>query len=69
MEKIEIEKMEKVNEKTKSQETSHRAEDDDDSTRCWGVSCDSTPLPPPEEEEEWEKAGRRVCETLEECQK
>jgi hypothetical protein len=55
MEEIEIERIKmEINEKTKPQETSRQAEDDDDSTRCWGVSCDSPP-PPQEEEEELEE--------------
>jgi hypothetical protein len=52
MEKIEIIEIKeikmKINEKTKSQ--AHRAEDDD-STRCWAVSCNA---PSPGEEEELE---------------
>jgi hypothetical protein len=50
MEKIEIIEIKmKINEKTKSQ--AHRVEDDD-STRCWAVSCDA---PSPGEEEELEE--------------
>jgi len=60
MEKIvEIKEIKIKDDKTKSQDAPQRVEDDD-STRCWGVSCDSTPPPPPPQEEV-------MCETLEEC--